>query len=189
MNKELEYSNIKYFIRESSRSKYISLKIDSKSAVIITVPKGKKISEKSIENVIADNQLWILKNLEKIEKKKSSVQYNRDGDYKDYKDLALVIVKTKIEYFNSFYNYSFNNISIRDQKTKWGSCSSSGNLSFNYRICFLPDNLSDYIVVHELCHLKILNHSKYFWQKVEESIPNYRDLRKNIKEYSYMLVF
>ena len=91
-----------------------------------------------------------------------------------HKETARVFVQERIEIINAHYNHSFNRIAIRDQKTRWGSCSAKGNLNFNYRIQFLPLHLADYIVAHELCHLKEFNHGAGFWALVEEAIPEYR---------------
>ena len=87
----------------------------------------------------------------------------------------------RFEYFNKFYSYKWNRIFIKNQKTRWGSCSKRGNLNFNYRIALLPPEAADYIIVHELCHLKEFNHSRNFWKLVEQQIPNYKILHKALK--------
>lgn len=99
-----------------------------------------------------------------------------------HKELARKIVKNKIEHFNSFYNFSFNRISIKNQKLRWGSCSKKGNLNFNYRIIFLPQPLSDYLIAHELCHLGEFNHSRKFWNLVEKTVPNYKIMHRALKK-------
>jgi predicted metal-dependent hydrolase len=101
------------------------------------------------------------------------------------KDKALQIAKDRINHFNKYYNFQFKNITIKNQKTRWGSCSRKGNLNFNYKIALLPENISDYIIVHELCHLKEFNHSKRFWDLVAETIPDYLILRKKLKGGSF----
>ena len=75
-------------------------------------------------------------------------------------------------------------IAIRGQKTRWGSCSTSGNLSFNYNLLRFKKEVMDYVIIHELCHLKEMNHSKKFWKLVEEFCPDYKKFRKELKEYS-----
>lgn len=94
---------------------------------------------------------------------------------------AFDLVCARLEYFNQFYNLKYNKVSIRNQKTRWGSCSSRGNLSFNVKILFLSPELQDYLIVHELCHLKEFNHSKRFWDLVEKQIPNYKYLHNKIR--------
>ena len=104
-------------------------------------------------------------------------------NYKIYKKKALEIVNERIIFFNQFYGYKWNNIVIRNQKTRWGSCSKKGNLNFNYKIALLPSEVADYIIVHELCHLKEFNHSKRFWNLVSQTIPEYKEIKKQIKVF------
>ena len=105
--------------------------------------------------------------------------------YKKNKDKALSIVKDRIEYFNNFYNFKWNRIVIRNQKTRWGSCSRKGNLNFNYKIALLPPKSADYIIVHELCHLGEFNHSQKFWDLVAKTIPDYLVIRKDLRKYGH----
>jgi predicted metal-dependent hydrolase len=78
----------------------------------------------------------------------------------------------------------YNRITIRSQKTRWGSCSSAGNLNFNIRLADVPEELLDYVIVHELAHRREMNHSTDFWKIVEREIPDWRERRKRLKEYS-----
>lgn len=102
-------------------------------------------------------------------------------DYLARKEDARKIVTEKIAHFNQYYQFRVGRVSIKNQKSRWGSCSKKGNLNFNYRIVFLPEKLADYIVVHELCHLGQFNHSKKFWDLVSETLPNYQELRKQLR--------
>ncbi len=103
--------------------------------------------------------------------------------YLKNKDSAKNLLHTKITHFNEMYGVRLKRISVRNQKTRWGSCSSLGNLNFNYKIIYLPEKLADYVVVHELCHLKEFNHSKKFWRWVAEMIPDYKNLRKELRKF------
>ncbi len=113
-----------------------------------------------------------------------SRKYTR-WDYKRYKEVARALASARVAYFNFFYNFSVGRISIRDTKTRWGSCSKKGNLNFNYKILFLPPHMADYIIVHELCHLKEFNHSQNFWDLVVKVVPEYRAVRVDLKRYHY----
>ncbi len=80
------------------------------------------------------------------------------------------------------YDLPFKNLSVRAQKTRWGSCTASGDIQLNYKLLFLPTELVHYVLVHELCHTKHLNHSKRFWRMVEKFVPNYRDCVRKLKD-------
>ncbi|MEK7631088.1 MAG: M48 family metallopeptidase [Patescibacteria group bacterium] len=95
---------------------------------------------------------------------------------------AKALATRRLQHFNQSYGFAYNKIVIRNQKTKWGSCSAKGNLNFNYRIVLLPAELADYIIVHELCHLGELNHSKNFWALVAKTLPNHKELRRAVKK-------
>ena len=101
--------------------------------------------------------------------------------YEMNKEAARRLVHARLEYFNQFYHFEYKKVFIKNAKTKWGSCSSNKNLNFNYKIVHLPPELQDYIVVHELCHLGQLNHSKAFWDLVGEMVPEHRELRKRLR--------
>jgi len=102
-------------------------------------------------------------------------------DYLKFKEQALVLAQERLTYFNQFYGFKFNRVSIKNQKTRWGSCSKKGNLNFHYKIALLPERVADYIIVHELCHLKEFNHSQNFWNLVAQSFPDYLSLRNQLK--------
>ncbi len=111
---------------------------------------------------------------------------NRGGKaYKAQVELTRALVTERVLYWSGVYGIQFGKISIRKQKTRWGSCSSAGNLNFNYRLGFLPFELMDYIVVHELCHIKEYNHSQNFWDLVGEAYPQYKQLRKTLETYRF----
>ncbi len=103
------------------------------------------------------------------------------ANLKIYKAAALGLVENKMEEFNKFYGFQYKKITIRNTSSRWGSASKKGNLSFNYRIAMLPPELADYLVVHELCHLKEMNHSPNFWALVAKSIPDYKKTRKDLR--------
>jgi predicted metal-dependent hydrolase len=95
----------------------------------------------------------------------------------------LPIIETKYNILGIKLN--FKHMSIRSQRTRWGSASSRGNLSFNYRIIYLPPELQDLIIAHELCHLREMNHSPAFWALVEKAVPDYKRLRRELRRYRF----
>lgn len=98
-----------------------------------------------------------------------------------HKESARALVHQKLLHFNAFYGFEFNRVAIRNQRSRWGSCSKQGNLNFNYKIVLLPEHLADYIIVHELCHLQEMNHSPKFWELVAQTIPDYTARRKQLR--------
>ncbi len=104
----------------------------------------------------------------------------RKAEYLKYKDRAKIFVINKIAELNKNYGYEINRITIRNQKTRWGSCSKKGNVNFNYKIVLLPEKLAEYIIVHEICHLGEFNHSANFWNLVAQTVPDYKEKRKEL---------
>lgn len=86
---------------------------------------------------------------------------------------AKKLVLERLAHFTPQYNVTFARVTIKDMVSRWGSCSRRGNLNFNYRLLFLPPELVDYVVVHEVCHLREMNHSRAFWALVGQTIPDY----------------
>ncbi len=84
--------------------------------------------------------------------------------------------------FAASYNFKFQKVAIRDQSTRWGSCSSQGNLNFNWRLYLAPVEILDYVIIHELSHTKQMNHSSKFWSIVEEILPDYKQRRKTLRD-------
>jgi predicted metal-dependent hydrolase len=118
-------------------------------------------------------------------KKKKKVVKKISPQVKKLRAEARVIVLERICYFNQYYKFEYNRIFIKNQKTRWGSCSNHKNLNFNYRIALLPKELQDYLIVHELCHLKEMNHGPNFWKLMAEQIPDCKTLSKQLKTYSF----
>lgn len=86
---------------------------------------------------------------------------------------AKKLVLERLAHFAPQYKVTFARVTIKDMRSRWGSCSRQGNLNFNYRLLFLPPELVDYVIVHEVCHLREMNHSRAFWRLVAETIPDY----------------
>lgn len=103
-------------------------------------------------------------------------------EYKKYREQAREFVQAKVEEINKIYKFSFGKIVIKNHKTRWGSCSKKKNLNFNYKIIFLPKRLAEYIVVHELCHLREFNHSHKFWNLVSRAVPECEEIAAQIKK-------
>lgn len=106
---------------------------------------------------------------------------------KRYKKAARTQFENRVVYYHAFTGGNYTSITVRDQKSRWGSCSSRGTLSFNYRLIFAPPRVLDYVVVHELCHLTHMNHSKDFWSMVASVMPDYKIYKKWLREHGHEL--
>ncbi|MBI4407668.1 MAG: M48 family metallopeptidase [Candidatus Kerfeldbacteria bacterium] len=103
------------------------------------------------------------------------------ADYQRHKLRAVRFVQDRLALLNQSYGFTYHRVTIRNQASRWGSCSKQGNLNFHYKIVLLPPALADYVLVHELCHVQELNHSKRFWQLVARTVPDYMARRKAIQ--------
>ena len=170
---------ISYKLRRSKRAKRMRLAVYLDGTVVVTSPFWLK--ESIIEKFLAEKREWVLDKIQffKSVDRKAIRTFSR-RDYVENKGKALALVRDRVKFYNTFYGFSFNKIFIKNQKTRWGSCSSRKNLNFNYKIVFLPKEHQDYVVVHELCHLKEFNHSRKFWALIEKAIPNYVNIKKEL---------
>ncbi|EKD99717.1 MAG: hypothetical protein ACD_22C00190G0001 [uncultured bacterium] len=98
-----------------------------------------------------------------------------------HKPEARKAIKEQLNFFADLYGVKINRVFIRNQRSRWGSCSKLGNLNFNYKVALLPKELMNYVIVHEVCHLIEFNHSKNFWNQVGKTVPNYKELRKKLR--------
>lgn len=176
----LKDREISYTYRRLRRAKRLTITVRRDATVLVTTPRI--FSIRSLEKTLQSQAPWILKKIDEFSSSKSLFfEQNRNDEYLQYKEKARDLILDKIEKINKIYNFKFNRVSIRKQGSIWGSCSSKGNLNFNYKLYFLPDYLSEYVVAHELCHLKEMNHSKNFWDLVAVTIPDYKQRVKELK--------
>lgn len=125
----------------------------------------------------------------KIVRRRSRRTTSVTKHYTDHKEAARQLIHTRLAHFNTHYHLTYKRVALRNQRRSWGSCTSLGNLNFSYKILFLPPELADYIIVHELCHLKELNHSERFWSLVAETIPDYKEKKAALKKYDHLHPF
>ena len=145
--------------------------------------KLKVISEPIIEPEIRSETIIISNNF-KTRKTLGSIE---SQILKLLKDFSFRVLQKKTFEISQIMNVRYNSVKIKNYKSRWGSCSSKGDISFNWKIIFAPENIIEYLVVHELSHLIHFNHSKLFWNKVEEFQYNYKENRKWLKENGYKL--
>jgi len=175
-------AKISYKLKRSRRAKRMRLAVYCDGAVVVTSPFG--IEQSIIEKFIANKKQWVLEKItffNSIDSK--SIRTFSHKDFLENKDAALTLVQERVKFYNKMFGFSFNKIFIKNQKTRWGSCSCKQNLNLNYKIVFLPQKHQDYIIVHEMCHLKEFNHSRKFWALVEKALPNYLDIKKELRNH------
>lgn len=166
-------------VRKGSRGVRISIRASDSS---VDVTRSRFVSESFLMRFLESKKGWIEEKLAKLQSINPILRAKHTkSEIKKYSVDALELATSRLEFYNKHYNLKYNKVFIRNQKSKWGSCSSSRNLSFNYKIALLPEDLRDYLIVHELCHLKEFNHGKAFWDLVEEKIQDYKILSKKLR--------
>lgn len=170
------------FVRHP-RARGMKLKVYKDGRIVVT-SSPRFLGIEAAERLIRHHGDWILQVQARTKSrppttplKGSTVEYAR------LKRLALSVVRERIERYAPIYGVHPGRISIRNQKSRWGSCSIQGNLSFHYKIAVVPRPLADYLVVHELCHMRAFDHSPRFWQLVAKTIPDYLRMRKLLTRF------
>lgn len=174
-----------------SNRKTVAIQVNSDLSVTVRAPRS--ASEKDIEEILKKKEDWISKHIEKIKGTKERFEAEPTEKLTREKVIALVeealkVIPERVEYFAKVIGVTYGKITVRNQKTRWGSCSSKGNLNFNCLLMLAPPEVLDYVVVHELCHRKQMNHSKAFWLEVEKVLPNYKEVRKWLKEEGSQMI-
>ena len=170
------------------RSKRKTISIELKDdGLLVRAPK--RMSNREIQAFILSKKDWIEKHKkiinERRELQKLYPPYTED-ELKELAKKAKEIIPAKVKHYAEIVDVNYGRITIRCQKTRWGSCSSKGNLNFNCLLMELPDEIIDSVVVHELCHRKHMNHSKEFYAEVESVFPGYKRCRKWLKENGHI---
>jgi len=180
--------SLAYTLRFSKRAKRMRLAVHGDGSVVVTAPSRLRLpaAQSFAERFVAEKRSWLLAKIAAFSRF-AGQPLHRQGqaaraDYGQHKESARRLAAERATHFAERYGVSFQKISIRNQRTRWGSCSRKGNLSFNYKIALLPPRLADYIVAHEVCHLREMNHSNRFWQLVAMTIPDYAAIRKEFKQ-------
>lgn len=170
-------------MRVSNRARRLRLSVSLSGEVVVTVPR--MVPQHRAVLFIKEHKEWIAHAVARMRlhhKQRNTMPLT--GRYSVFKEPARALVTQRLAHFNKNYQLPLNGIRIKNQKTRWGSCSRSGNLNFNYKVALIPAALVDYVVVHELCHLAELNHSPRFWRRVAETIPDYKERRRALHKFS-----
>ena len=181
------YQPISYTLRRKRFSRVLRFAIHADGRLVVTAPM--LLGKRAIERIIEEKSAWIVEQMRSRQKavgSSISAEQSR-AMYVKYRADALQFAKERLEFFNHVYGLKWNRVTIKNSRTRWGSCSGKGNLNFNYKIALLPIELAEYIVVHELCHLAQMNHSPKFWRLVAQTIPDYAARRNAIRKYEIHL--
>ncbi len=155
--------------------------------VIVRAPQ--RMSKTEIERFVASKADWINKHLEAArQRRRVSVQPFTAAEIQQLADAALQDIPPRVRKYAAIIGVTVGRITIRNQKSRWGSCTARGNLNFNCLLMLCPEEIRDYVVVHELCHRKELNHSPRFWNEVARIMPDYAARRKWLKDHGSSLI-
>lgn len=167
-------------IWRAAKGKSLRLAVRADGALVVSLPP--RMSRLEAERFIVEKKAWIERAQSRLSDRERLP--NVSGPLRlAEKRLAQQRIQERLAYFNKDHRFHFRRVVIRDQRSRWGSCSRTGTLSFQYRLIRLPLPLLDYVVVHELCHLEHMNHSASFWSAVGSILPDYVRLRKMLKGY------
>lgn len=178
-------------IRSSRRT--VAIQIEPDGSVLVRAPK--RCSKAMIEGFVQEKKAWIVRKqaevLERARRQQESVRQQPaldEADYRRYQAQAAQLIRQKVAAYAARMQVDYGRITIRDQRTRWGSCSAKGNLNFNWRLILAPEEVLDYVVVHELAHRREMNHSSRFWNQVEAVLPDYRECRIWLRQNGAMLM-
>ena len=172
--------DFKYELKRSKR-KSISVEISRDAKVIVRAPMNMR--KENVELFLLMKSKWIEEHLTNMQNRISDIPEKlSEKEINELKKTARIEIPTRVEYYSKLMGVEYGRIAIRTQKTRFGSCSSKKNLNFNLALMLMPREIIDYVIVHELAHLKEMNHSQAFWQEVGKIIPNYKQCRAWLKE-------
>ena len=166
-----------------SNRKTISIQIGRDAEVIVRAPY--RVSDRQIRQFLQEKESWIRKHQEKVREQEKELDGIEPLSIKEMNSLAeqaMKVIPERVAYYAKQIGVTYGRITIRNQKTRWGSCSSKGNLNFNCLLMLTPPEVIDSVVVHELCHRKEMNHSKKFYEEIYRVYPEYDKWNRWLKE-------
>ena len=177
--------DVVYTLRQSKRAKHLRVSVKCDGSVVVTAPGflSGSVLEWLVERFLLEKANWIVSKVAFFKQFAGAPAVRLTKvHYKKYKAQAAALIEARVSHFNALYRLPVGRISVKNQKTLWGSCTERGNLNFSYKLLFLSEKLRDYVIVHEICHIKEFNHGKAFWSLVARGCPEYRELRKEVRK-------
>ena len=177
---------IPVLFEKSSRAKNIGIRIKPNGDVRVAVPRFS--TYKHAEKIAYERLPWIRVKIDQMNKRNEELK----DKLKDIKpidtDKAKVILKNRLEELSDIYGFKYNRVFIRNQKTRWGSCSGKNNINLNINLVRVSNELQDYVILHELVHTKIKNHSLKFWEELDKYVGNAKHYDRLLKKEDYILI-
>lgn len=165
-----------------SRRKTISLQVTRGGRVVVRCPMRTPVRQ--IREFVENHADWVREHVEKALEQQEDRPIFTEKEIRQYRETARRVLTAKTELWAARMGVTYGRIAIRQQATRWGSCSTKGNLNYNWVLVLVPEELQDYVVVHELAHRREMNHSPRFWKLVAEQLPDYAVRRKRLKAYA-----
>ncbi len=171
-----------------SNRKTIGFEIKEENVLTVRAPY--QMSEREILQHVERHHRWIdnhMQHFKETSSKTPEAHFTRE-EIRAMADQALLVIPPRVKELANKVGVTYGRITIRNQKTRWGSCSAKGNLNFNCLLMLVPQRVLDYVIIHELCHRLEMNHSSRFWQLVEQHMPDYREQKLWLKEHGHELI-
>ncbi len=169
-----------------STRKSLSLEVRDANTVLARIPT--RVSDRELKAFVENHRSWILEKTavmaEREENRKSTPAPPPELLSKTDRMKIQLKIGKRVRHYCETMGVTVGYVTVKSQKTRWGSCSAKGNVNFNYQLAFLPEELLDYVVIHELAHRRHMDHSRAFWAEVEKYCPDYRERKAALKEYS-----
>lgn len=161
--------------------------MSGKGGVTVVVRAPRRMALRDIDAFVERHRGWIERRTALLAEAQQKRRVISERERGEGIRAAKERIPRRVAYFAEQMGVTYGRITIREQKTRWGSCSSKGNLNFNWKLALMPEEILDYVVVHELAHRREMNHSGRFWAIVEEALPDYRERRGALKEWGRKL--
>ncbi|MBS5646761.1 MAG: M48 family metallopeptidase [Lachnospiraceae bacterium] len=185
----VKIAGLSVLLVRSSR-KTLAVQIRTDGTVIARAPL--RMPKDRILCFLSEKASWIRMQQGKMQEREKMRQQARihldAAQEKELRERAKSVLAQRTAYFARQVGVTYGRITVRDQKTRWGSCSQTGTLNFNFRLILAPLEVLDYVVVHELCHRRQMNHSTQFWQEVAQVLPDYRKRKAWLTENGWRLM-
>ncbi len=172
-------------LERSKKARRINISVKPFKGVRVAVPL--RVSYRSAEHFAQSQSHWIKKHLTKMQQKEEKHKRLTENLAEPDKETARKALVKRIADLAGEHGFTFSKVCIRNQKTRWGSCSVKNNISLNMKLVRLPEKLSDYVILHELLHTRIKNHNQKFWRELDKIVDNAKALRTQLREYGFLL--